>query len=311
MYMQIWLGLLLSILTLTGHASCLAQRVQLQVLGSGGPEMGDGRASSAYLIWVADKARVLIDAGGGSSVNFERAGAKLEDLQAVLFTHYHVDHSGDFSAYIKAAYFSPRVTDLPVYGPMGNAWMPSTHAFLAALFGPQGVYPYLSDYVVNFLDPDNPRQHQPDFSLQPYSVPLDITQPKTYAVNAQLKVSAIPVHHGPIAALAWRVDIHGCAISFSGDMNNTTNRLSQLAMASDVLVAHNAIPEGAQGVARQLHMPPSEIGIIAAQANVSKLVLSHRMQRTLGKETQTTTQIQQHYHGPIVFAQDLDRFVLE
>ena len=44
------------------------------------------------------------------------------------------------------------------------------------------------------------------------------------------------------------------------------------------------MPEGASGVERKLHMPPSVIGQISAEAKVRQLVLSHRMLRTLGKE---------------------------
>jgi len=29
--------------------------IALQVLGSGGPEMGDKRASSAYIVWIDEK----------------------------------------------------------------------------------------------------------------------------------------------------------------------------------------------------------------------------------------------------------------
>jgi len=58
-----------------------------------------------------------------------------------------------------------------------------------------------------------------------------------------------------------------------------------------------------------LHMPPSEIGKIAHQAGVKKLILSHHMQRTLGKEKQTLNIIRQYYQGTVVFADDMDVFV--
>ena len=70
----------------------------------------------------------------------------------------------------------------------------------------------------------------------------------------------------------------------------------------------NAVPEGASGVERKLHMPPSVISQIAADANVKSLVLSHRMMRTLGKEDQTQAEIRKHYSGPLAFANDLDCF---
>jgi ribonuclease BN (tRNA processing enzyme) len=54
-----------------------------------------------------------------------------------------------------------------------------------------------------------------------------------------------------------------------------------------LFIAHNAVPEGATGVERRLHMPPSVIGQIAQEAHVKRLVLSPRMLRTLGKEELT------------------------
>ena len=56
-------------------------------------------------------------------------------------------------------------------------------------------------------------------------------------------------------------------------------------------------------------MPPSVIGTIAADAQVRQLVLSYRMLRTLGKETEA--EIRHRYSGPIRFANDLDCFPLK
>ena len=92
-------------------------------------------------------------------------------------------------------------------------------------------------------------------------------------------------------ALAWRVEIGGKRIVFSGDTNGEGDGLTQLASDADLFVAHNAVPEGATGVERRLHMPPSVIGTIAANAHVKQLVLSHRMLRTLGKENETQAEI--------------------
>ena len=121
-------------------------------------------------------------------------------------------------------------------------------------------------------------------------------------------ISAIAVHHGPIAAIAWRVDLHGCSISFSGDFSNQYKTLVDLAKDSDILVIHHAIPENAGRIARNLHVPPTEIGKIAKQANVKYLILSHRMQRTLGKEQESKKLIYNSYDKTLVFANDMDIF---
>jgi len=57
-------------------------------------------------------------------------------------------------------------------------------------------------------------------------------------------------------------------------------------------------------------MPPSVIGQIARKAGVGQLVLSHRMNRTLGREKESEALIRKNYAGRLSFANDLDCFVL-
>lgn len=281
-------------------AECQSERVNVQVLGSGGPEMSDARASSSYLIWLDGKSVVLIDTGPGSSFNFEQSGASIADLQAVAFSHFHVDHSADFPALIKASYFTNRNTDLFVFGPQGNHLMPSATEFVHGMLGKKGVYRYLREYVT--------ASKPSAYKIRTENIPAHKSLAKGVQIAKSLSLASIAVHHGPVPALAWRVEVHGCAIVLSGDMSNQYQTLEKLAKGADILIAHNAIPEVARGAARNLHMPPSEIGKIAAKANVKKLVLSHRMKRTLSREQETLKNIRLSYKGPVKFANDMDIF---
>ena len=82
------------------------QGVALQVLGSGGPIADDARASSAYLVWVDGKSRVLIDSGGGAFLRFGEAQANFSELEFIGLSHFHTDHSADFPALLKSGYLS-------------------------------------------------------------------------------------------------------------------------------------------------------------------------------------------------------------
>ena len=66
--------------------ACGGEGIVVQVLGSGGPELQDKRASSSYLVWQDGQARVLVDAGGGSALRFGESGAKMSQLDVILFT---------------------------------------------------------------------------------------------------------------------------------------------------------------------------------------------------------------------------------
>jgi len=281
-------------------AECQSQRVKVQVLGSGGPELTDGRASSSYLVWLDGKGIVLVDAGAGSSLNYEKTGAKLNDIETIVFSHFHVDHSADFSAYIKGTYFTNRTQDIQLFGPESNHLMPSATEFTHNFVGSKGVYPYLQDYVS--------AEKQSSYNVVAKNISLAKHKKQHVFQSKNYKLSAIPVYHGPLPSLAWRVDIAGCSIAFSGDMSNKFQTLAALAKGSDILIAHNAIPESQQGVGRKLHMPPSEIGKIAKQAGVKKLILSHRMNRTLGREKETLAIIKKYYKGLVLFANDMDIF---
>jgi ribonuclease BN (tRNA processing enzyme) len=73
----------------------------------------DKRASSSYLVWQDGQARVLVDAGGGSALRFGESGAKMSQLDVILFTHIHVDHSADFPALMFSSWFEDRHQPLP------------------------------------------------------------------------------------------------------------------------------------------------------------------------------------------------------
>jgi ribonuclease BN (tRNA processing enzyme) len=246
---------------------------------------------------------VLVDAGGGSALRFGESGASMSSLDVILFSHFHVDHSADFSALVKSSWFEDRKRPLPVYGPTGNDFMPSTTEFVSDFFGSKrGAYRYLSE----LLAPDE----EGSYKLEPHNVEGSV-KPVVIFRDGDLTASAVRVMHGSVPALAWRVAAGGKQIAFSGDTNGEGEGLILLATNADLFVAHNAVPEGATGVERSLHMPPSVIGQIASDAHVKHLVLSHRMLRTLGKEKQTQAEIEKRYSGPLDFANDLDCFAVK
>jgi ribonuclease BN (tRNA processing enzyme) len=279
--------------------ACGGEGVAVQVLGSGGPELQDKRAASSYLVWQDGQARVLVDTGGGSALRFGESGAKMSQLDVILFTHFHVDHSADFPALVFSSWFEERDRPLPVYGPGGDRVFPSTVDFVQAFFNHRiGVYRYLSEQLLP--------QEKGSYELQAHNVNGD---PSSVAFRGEhLSAYAARVIHGSVPALAWRVEIDGKSIVFSGDTNGEGADLVRLAKDADLFIAHNAVPEGATGVERRLHMPPSVIGQIAQEAHVKRLVLSHRMLRTLGKEEQSLSEISKNFSGPVAFANDLDCF---
>ena len=112
--------------------------------------------------------------------------------------------------------------------------------------------------------------------------------------------------HGPIPALAWRVEIGGHKLVFTGDFNNNKNVIPKFAEGVDALVVSHTIAEVARGESRELHVRPSQIGRIAKQADARMLILGQRLNRTRGRESQTREAIESNYDGPQIYANELE-----
>lgn len=277
---------------------CGTEGVWLQILGSGGPQFDDRRAGASYLVWIDNRARLLIDAGPGSSLRFEEAGASIEDLDAIAFTHLHADHASDFPGFVKASYFVNRERPLPVLGPDGNDRVPSMKMFVERMIGLQGAFSYLSDFLTF--------KSSGGYKITARNVPSTGQRRWSRFGSANLRLASVPVHHGPIPAVAWRVEIGGQSIVFTGDFSNQKNTITKFAKDTDALVIHHAIPESTRGTARELHVMPTQIGRIAHNANARMVILGHRMSRTRGVESQSEIAIRKAYDGPLIFANDLE-----
>ena len=266
-----------------------ATEVEIEILGSGGPEI-DGSASTSYLLWIDGEAKVLIDAGSGSMLRFEETKARLETLEAIVLTHLHIDHTVDLPSYVKAGFFSKRTDALPILGPTGSHLFPSTTQFCKALFGSKGAYRYMQDVLT---------AQSESFEI----IPKDINS--TYhQVFKSFTLDMISVHHGSVPSLALKITVGEKSLIVSSDTNNDTHTLEAFTKGATLFIAHHAIPETAGDVAKTLHMPPSEIASIAKKSGVKKVILSHRMVRTLEHETETLTIMRKSFDGQIVFAKD-------
>lgn len=287
--------------------------IKVQVLGSGGADFANGRAGSAYVVSIDDKARAIVDAGPGSALRFASTGAHTADLDAILLTHVRVDTTLDLPAFVSMALQENRTRTLALYGPAGNRLAPSTVTFVRTLLdGARGAYRHLGD-VLSPLAKDSFTLDAHDVHRRPS--PVGVRRDETdvlvnVRVSDRIQATAAEVIHGGYPALAWRFRLGDRTIVFTGDSNGEGENLERLARSADLLVAHHSVPEGTIGVERYAHMPPSVIGRIAAQANVKRVVLSHRTHRTLGHEEASLAVIRSRYNGPVTFADDLDCFVV-
>ncbi len=286
-----------AVLFSTAVASTCGGRFAVEILGSGGPLADDPRASSGYLVWIDGEAKVIVDLGGGIFLRFAETGASVQSLDAVLISHFHADHVADLPALLKSGSFESRDRPLTVVGPSKNQFFPGLYEFLRATFDKDnGAYRYLSGYL-------DSQQNWPALT----TVEVDAFADKTenILVSDDVQIEAIPVNHGAVPALAYKVTADGASVVFAGDQSLLSNYFDESLAGSApfLLVAHHAI-SGAKGQPRGLHRDPGSIGEMASSMKAQKLVLSHNMKRALDGLDDGLRAINAIYDGPVEVAED-------
>jgi ribonuclease BN (tRNA processing enzyme) len=280
-----------------GSDFCGEKGIWIEILGAGSGELTDGQGSSSYLVWQDDVARLLVDVGAGSKMAFERSGADFTEVEVIALSHLLPDHSADIVGYISGSEGEDRELPLMILGPdSSNPDYPSTTEFVDRLIGPKGIYRYLSHTLTS--------ASEFGYKVRATDVPASGTRRWSRYKSAIMSLAAMPVSRGEVPSLAWRVEIGGKVIVFAGDFNNDKNRVAGFAKNADALVASHAIPEISRGALRDLYALPSELGKVADQANARMLILGHRSTRTRGRESLSRAAMEEHYDGPILFAND-------
>jgi ribonuclease BN (tRNA processing enzyme) len=285
------------------------ERVQLQILGSGAGELGEGRAAPAVLIWIDGKARLLVDVGPGVAMRLARSGANLSDLDAVLFTHLHTQRTADLPALVQLTASQARTRPLHLYGPNANRWTPSTVSFVRSLFDPtRGAWRHLGDLLSPLAR--SPHRLEPH-DVRPPPAKLGVSrekreQPITVLVSENLRVTALPLNYGQITALAWRIESHGKEVVVSNTLVVEPETLERFAKGANLLVTSHAMMEnGVQGKLVPV-LAPAAIGRFAQAIGTKRVVLISRARDTLAQEGESDALMRRHYEGNVSFVDDLD-----
>jgi len=278
------------------QASPAKPALEVVVLGSGGPR-AFGRAGSSYIVVVEGRARILVDAGPGAFLRIGELDLNLEEVDTVLLTHLHIDHSGDLAAFFNARALT---SDAPIvyriFGPDGQGLFPKTSRFVGLLVGDSGAFAYQKTFGA-----------QESFAV--HDLPINLNSARTEIVDEKggLVVEEIATHHGDCPSVAYRISYKGVVVVFSGDMDvSALPNLVQLAKNADLLIFNCAVldPPGSPSQLYDLHTPPKKIGEAARESAVKRLLLSHLAPDVEGQEAAVRQSIRASFAGPIGFASD-------
>ena len=282
-----------------------ASGVRLVLLGTaGGPLPSPVRSGIAQAV-VAGGRVYLVDCGSGVTRQLRRARL-LKDLHMVFLTHLHSDHDCDyFNLFLLGWPILQWNPPVHIYGPGPAGSLPDADdadGHPVAVVNAQNPTPGLADltrlqveahaYDINMRMRDSGRRDLTEL-MTPHEIALtespDTGAPIHVAEDDRVRVTAVLVDHGPIfPSFAFRFDTDSGSIVLSGD-TGPCQRLVALARGADILVhevfddsngQEAADDEGWEARQRQQHMvtahtPLSQVGAIAADAGVRRLVLTH------------------------------------
>lgn len=273
----------------------------LVLLGTGTPNPVPERAGAATAI-IVDGKPWIVDAGPGvvrRASAAERNGVQAlvqPNLSRLLITHLHSDHTLGLPDILYSPWTLERTAPLRIWGPKGTASMVD-HITQA----------YSEDVRVRIegAEPANATGWQ--------TVVTETEGGIIHNAN-DLMVEAIPVCHGGWdTAFGYKFTSSGKSIVISGDTTYCP-ALEQAAHGADILV-HEVYDEEAlakrtpdwQAYHKAAHTSATDLGKLAANANVKMLVLHHQLVWSGSKEA-VLANIAKHYSGPIVWGEDLMTF---
>lgn len=281
---------------------------RLVLLGTkGGPAIRGGftPAPSANLI-VYDNVPYVIDTGYGVSFKLVAAKFPLPALRYVFITHHHSDHNAEFGLLMNNAWAIGLKTPVEAYGPAGMRAL--AEGFWQA---------YKFDIETRMADEGRP-------DLRKLVNIHEYTEGAVMAA-ADVKITALRNVHPPITeSFALKFEFPGKTIVFSGDTAYHPP-LAEFAKGADILVHEVMYAPAMEALMRRTPNAPTllahlkashtltdEVGRIATQAQVKKLVLSHLVPADdPGVTTQVWTDaVRATWSGDLVVAHDLMEIML-
>ncbi len=283
-----------------------------------GPILNPRRSEPSNLLRIGDQ-NILVDVGSGAVEQLNKIKCSLADVQTVIISHLHFDHTSGLFALLSLRYQSATPGVLVIYGPPGTRATVNalTDAMLPAMESLGAMHPTSGSSPANTVRV------------------IEIADGAKFTVGKVRVSAAVNTHYSfptgsPAAArnlsFAYRFDTPGRSIAYTGDTGPSTS-VERLAKGADLLVSEIGVdpevaakflriqkpdlPPAARAALedhfRKEHLSPVNAGLMAQHAGVKAVVFTHdpvpaQMTESVRRE------VAQNYSGPITFANDLDEF---
>jgi ribonuclease BN (tRNA processing enzyme) len=249
---------------------------ELILLGSG-TGIPSLRRSSPGLMIISGHTSIMVDSGPGALRKMLEVGVTYRDVDLILYTHLHPDHTADLIPTLFTCKYGdfPREKDLLC---MGGPGFKSFFEELKKLYGTW---------------------------IEPQSYQLTVKEVSKEALfYRDLKILTKPMAHIS-GSVGYRIEFKdGKSIAISGDTDYCQN-IIDLGFEVDLLVLESSFPDGKKV---EGHLTPSLAGRIALESGCKNLLLTHLY--PICDQYDILNQCKQVYPGQIILGEDLMRVII-
>ena len=241
--------------------------MELTLLGTGCPSVDYKRFGPSNLI-STKTTKILVDCGSGITQRLHQLKVSSADIDALLFTHLHSDHSVDLYQLIISSWHSYRIKPWKIYGPKGTK-------------------KFVKKIMDAWVDERKQRiSYEARASAKAFDIDIIEFKSQGNIRIKDIKIKYFEVDHKPVKfAYGFCFSNKNKKLTISGDTKPCEN-LMKYAQKSDVLL-HEVFIEGEIKEINKMrtkktlhnvqsyHTTSSEVGKVAFIAQVKNLVLTH------------------------------------
>ncbi len=251
--------------------------MEIIIIGSGTGVPSLRRGAPGTVIRTGNRT-LLLDSGSGTLRRLLEAGIECKEVDYLLYSHFHPDHTADLVPFLFASNYGSdgvRTRDLTIIGPVGMA---DFYDKLKEVYG-QWIVP--RGYSLSIQEISSEEVSWGDFSIRGF--PLAHTEHSVgFRVTAE----------------------RGKVVAYSGDTDYCSN-LVALARDAAVLIVECSFPDDRKV---EGHLTPSLAGRVAREAGCAKVVLTHLYPPCDGADI--VGAVRREFAGDVVLGEDLMKLVL-
>jgi ribonuclease BN (tRNA processing enzyme) len=251
----------------------------LKILGSGCCVPRKERSSSAYLVKFGGK-KFLMDCGAGTLVQLVKNRENYKDIDGVILSHFHPDHTADFIPLIQALDYTPgflRKKPLYIYGAKG------IHDFITGLYNAYRLHP--KNFKTNIIELE-----------------------KQEEIAENLFIDTIKGNHSDnsivIKIFYQNASGKNRGFVYSGD-TDYDEKLPEFAKNINLLLLECSFPYKVEG-----HLTPEEAGRLAQFSSPDRLLLTHFYPPCDDPDINIRHRVKEYFIGQVMLAQDFMELVI-